>query len=60
MIEIGNENKKKNKDKCNNCDHMPILPLLGDNHRLLVLHMAKCFICIEEKKNVLNSSRLDI
>ena len=45
MIEIGNKNKKiKNKDKWNYCHHMPILPLLGDNHRLPLLHMDKRFI----------------
>ena len=34
MIEIGNENEK-------------IFPLLGDNHRPLLLHMAKSFVCLE-------------
>ena len=29
---------------------MPILPLLGDIHRLSLLYMAKSFICIEETK----------
>ena len=35
MIAVRNENKKsKNKDRWNYCHHMPILPLLGTNHRL--------------------------
>ena len=35
MISVGNENKTiKNKDRWNYFHHMPILPLLGDNHRL--------------------------
>ena len=48
MIEIGNENEKiKNKYRCIYFHHMPILPLLGGNNRLPLLHMAKLFICIE-------------
>ena len=50
-----NKNEKKlNKDKWNYCHNFPILSLLGDNHRLLVLHMAKTFICIKE-----TSDRID-
>ena len=52
MIEFGNKNKQnENKDKWNYCDHMHILPFLGDNHCLLLLHMAKRFIWIEKKRN---------
>ena len=29
-------------------------PLLGDNHRLPLLHMAKCFIWIEETGKHIN------
>ena len=40
---------------------MPIVPLLGDNHCLPLLHMAKKFNWLEEeKKNVLMSLKLDI
>ena len=51
MIDIGNKNEKiRNKDKWNYYHHFPILPLMGDNHRLTLLNMAKSFICIEETK----------
>ena len=33
---------------------MPMFPLLGDNHRLLLLHMAKLFIWIEETGERIN------
>ena len=33
---------------------MPMLPLLGDNHRLPLLHKAKRFIWIEEKYERIN------
>ena len=42
MISVGNEGKKK--DIYNYFHHMPILPLLGANHRLPLLHMSKRFI----------------
>ena len=52
MIEVGNENKKiKNKDRWNYCHHMPMLPLLGANHCLPLLHMSKCFIWLNEKND---------
>ena len=55
MIEIGNENKKiKKKDNWNYCHHMPILPLLGGNHRLPLLHMSKSLIWIEETEERIN------
>ena len=61
MISVGNENKTiKNKDRWNYFHHMPILPLLGDNHCLPLWHMAKRFIWLEETKNILMSLRLDI
>ena len=44
-IEVGDENEKiKNKDRWNYFHRMPILPLLGANHRLPLLHMTKRFI----------------
>ena len=33
---------------------MPMLPLVGNNHRLLLLHMAKRFIWIEETGKLIN------
>ena len=41
MIEIGKKNEIiKNKDRWNYCHRFPILPLLGDNNRLPLLHMS--------------------
>ena len=55
MIVVGNENQKnKNKDRWNCCHHMPMLPLLGGNHRLPLLHMAKRFIWINEENKCNN------
>ena len=55
MIEIGDKNEKfKNRDEWNYCHHFPILPLLGDNHRLLLLHTDKRFILIEETSDLIN------
>ena len=55
MIAVGNENKKiKIKDKRNYCHHMPMVSLLGANHRLPLFHMAKCFIWINETKQRIN------
>ena len=55
MIEIGNKNERiRNKDKWNYFHHMPILQLVGDNNCLLLLHMAKRFICLEETKERIN------
>ena len=60
MIAVGNDNKKiKNKYRRNYCHRMPMLPLLGKNYLLPLLHMAKRFIWLN-KKNVLMSLRLDI
>ena len=33
---------------------MPLFPLLGANHHIILLHMAKCFIWLEEKKERIN------
>ena len=55
MIEVGNKYTKiKNKDRWNYCHHMPMLPLLGENRCLPLLHMAKRFIWLEETKERIN------
>ena len=55
MIEVGNENKKnKNKDRWNHFNHMPMQPMLGDNHFLPLFHMDKSFIWLEERKERIN------
>ena len=38
---------------------MPMLPLLGTNHRLLLYHMAKRFICIEETVERINDCDIE-
>ena len=51
IIAVGNENKKiKNKDRWNYCHHIPMLSLLGANHRLPLFHMAKHFFWLNETK----------
>ena len=51
MLAFGNEKgKRKKKDRWRYFHHMPILPLLGNNHRLPLLHMNKRFIGLEETK----------
>ena len=55
MLEVGNENIKiKNKDRWNYCHRMPMLPLLGENHRLPLFHMDKRFIWLNEIKQRIN------
>ena len=55
IIALGNENKKiKNKDRWNYCHRMPMLPLLGDNHRLPLFHMDKHFIWLEKTGERIN------
>ena len=55
MTAFGNDTRKiKNKDIWNYCNHMSMLPLLGDNHRLPLLHMAKRFIWLEETGELIN------
>ena len=46
--------KKEEKDIWNYCHHIPMLPLLGTNHRLPLLHMAKHFIWLNETKKHMN------
>ena len=49
MTSVGKENKTiNNRDRQDYYHHMPMLPLLGANHRLMLLYVAKCFIWIEE------------
>ena len=51
MIAVGKKSKKnKNKDRWSYCHHVPMLPLFGNNRRLPLLHMAECFISLEETK----------
>ena len=55
MIEVWkNNNKIKNKYRWNYCHHMPMLSLLGENHRLPLFHMDKHFIWINETKKPIN------
>ena len=55
MIAVGNENKTiKVRNRCNYCHNMPILLLLGANHRLPLLHMDKRFIWLNETKQRIN------
>ena len=44
MIEVGNEKKIKTKDRLDYFNHVPMLSLLGENHRLPLFHMDKSFI----------------
>ena len=46
--------KNNNPDKWNYCHHFPILPLLGINHRIPLLHMAKNFVCLHNKEERIN------
>ena len=50
------EENKKNivKDKWNYCHRIPMLSLLGANHRLPIFHMVKHFIWINETKQRMN------
>ena len=55
MIAVGNEKKTINdKDGWNYCHHMPMLSLLGWDHHLPLLHMAKRFIWLNETKKLIN------
>ena len=55
MIAVGKKSKIiKNKDIWNYCYCMPMLPLLGYNHCLPLLHMDKTFIWIEETGERIN------
>ena len=53
MIAVGNENKiNKIEDRCNYCNHMPMLPLSGGNHCLPLFHQDKNFIWLNKKKHI--------
>ena len=55
MIEIGNMNEKnQNKDRWNYCQNFPILTLLGGNHCLPILHMAKDILYLHETNERIN------
>ena len=55
MISVGKENKKYiNKDRWNYFHHIPMLSLLGANHRIPLFHMAKRFIWVNETKQLIN------
>ena len=61
MIEVGNESKNiKNKYRWNYFHNMPMLSLLGENHRLPLFHMSKHFVLLNETKQRINELRLDI
>ena len=53
MISFGNK-KKKERYRWNYCHYMPMFPLLGATHRLLLLHMDKRFIWNNETKKRIN------
>ena len=56
MIAVDNYNKKiKNKDRWNYFHHIPMLSLLGANHRRTLFHIAKHFIWVNDGKKVLTS-----
>ena len=55
MIEVGEKNQKnRNKDRWNHCNHMPMQSLLGANHHLTLCHMAKSFVRLDETKERIN------
>ena len=54
MLSFGNEKKNPVKDKWNHCNHMPMISLMGDYHRLPLFHMSKSFIWIEGTKQRIN------
>ena len=55
MIAFVNDNKNnKNKDRWNYFHRIPMLLLLGTNHRLPLIYLAKRFIWIEETGKRIN------
>ena len=58
MIAFGNK-KKKERYRWNYCHYMPMFPLLGATHRLLLLHMDKSFIRLEEKSDRINNFEIE-
>ena len=59
MIEAVNKNEKiKNKDRWKYCHNFPILPVLGVNHSLPLLHIAKSYIWINETSGHINESAI--
>ena len=59
IISVGNENKKNPfKEKWNHCNYMPMLSLLGKNHRLPLSHMDKRLIWINETKKRIDEFKI--
>ena len=59
MKTVGNESKTiKNIYRWNYYHHISMLPLLGDNHCLPLLYMAKFFIWLEETGEPINDSEI--
>ena len=55
MISVGNENKTiKNKERWNYYHCMPMISLLGANHRLPLFHMTTRFIWLNVAKQRIN------
>ena len=54
MTEIVKNKKKIKKNRWNYCHHFPILPLLGANHSLPLLHMATRFLWLHETGEHIN------
>ena len=60
MIKVGKKTKRiKNKDRWNYRHNMPMLSLLGANHRLPLFHMAKRFIWINETKKRIHAFTIE-
>ena len=58
-IEVGNEKNIKNKDIWDYCNHMPMLSLLGENHRLPLFNMDKRFTWLNETKRLINEFKIE-
>ena len=55
ILAVGYENKKiENKDKWNQLNLLDTQSLLGANHHMPLSHMAKSYIWIEEKNQIIN------
>ena len=55
MIELGKENNKiPSKDKCEYCEVIPVLTLLGVYHHLPLLHMTKTFVYMNSREKCMN------
>ena len=55
MIEFGKGNRKTpRKDKWEYYDVVPLFPLLGANHRLLLLHMSNTYVYMSTTEKFIN------